>query len=358
MIRFNLCFVSCFAAVMACAFCASFSYGQVNGGSQVGGGNLLVPINIDDPYVYDKNFVSSVVADLFGEQFSFSNSMLWIGEHVDEDSAKPRILAMTNRLSGGNVEEVGVAEGVEFTELARFSAAFLGFTSYSGATNINGIPFAFENEEYGDVVVGWMDNSSGVSRLVVGVDLVLRFEATNPIGERGEFYAERFYPIKRFYNEGQAISYAEDMANESVLVNGVESGSFDCSTLPAGNERDYCFCLHRIYTNYGLDRGMCLGEPDLGQAIAVGVATGGGAAVSGGIVKRILKRASGIWGTVTLGVGGFVAGSTAMYGGQYAQCMLKAKSTKDAALNHAANAKNQADANGTAFECPISARPV
>ncbi len=324
--------------------------------AQIGNENLLVPVNMDDPYSYDKIFVSNLVADLYDEQFSFTSSALWVGEHLNDDPAQPRVLGFTNQVPVHDAEEVGVNKNVTFSEISRLSAPWLGYTTSSDVSSVSGVPFFYEIEEYGEVVFGWLDNSDGVSRLVVGIVLVLNFEVIDPAGERAELFFERFYPVKRFFNENQASDYAQDLAEDIDLRYELESGGVGCSTLPAGNEREWCYCLTTIYINYDRDKTSCLGEPDLGEAIRVGVAAGAGAAVSRGIIRRIAKRASGVWGTVTLGVGGFILGSTTMYGGQYAQCMIRAKSTKDAAINHATNAKNQADANGTAFICPTGPR--
>ncbi|MDF1810120.1 MAG: hypothetical protein P1U42_10540 [Phycisphaerales bacterium] len=348
--RINVIVAITFGLFTSSSFCQPTS-----SGGQIGGSNLLVPIDIDDPYSYDKNFVANLVADLYGEQFSFNSSMLWIGEHLNEDSSLPRIMALTKQQPVHNAIELGSDKNVTFSELSRHDAIWLGYTTSSDASSVSGIPFTYETEEYGQIVSGWLDNSDGVARLVVGLVLVLNVEVTNPVGERADLYFERFYPIQRFYNEGQAANYAQDIAEDYDIRNEPESSGFDCSTLPAGTERDYCFCLHTIYINYDYDKSICPGEPDIGEAIKVGVAAGAGAAVSGGVVKRIAKKATGLWGTVTLGVGGFLAGSGTMYGTQYAQCMLRAKSRKDADINHASNAKNQADANGTPFTCPSGA---
>ena len=346
--------VKAFFIVATVGLITNLSLAQFTNEGPIGSGNMIVPIDMDDPYSYDKNFVANLVGDLHGEQFSFTNSMLWLGEHVDSDPLLPRILGLTNQIPVHNAEELGVDNGVTYSEIARHSASWLGYSSSTGVSTVSGIPFSYEIEEYGDIVAGWLDNSAGVSRLVVGAVLVLHYEVTNPMGEQADLYFERFYPIQMFFSEGQADTYAFDMANETSFA-GVMTGESDCASLPAGNERALCFCLNTIEINYDQDKLNCFAEPDIGDAIKVGVAAGAGAAVSGGIVKRIAKKASGLWGTVTLGVGGFIIGSGTMYGAEFAQCRIRAKSGRDADVNHANNAFNQAEADGATFSCPTGA---
>ena len=321
----------------------------------------MVPIKMDDPYSYDKTFVTNLVVDLYGEQFSFTNSMLWLGEHVDEDPQLPRILGFTRKNNSPlGFEGVGVSEDVVFSEIGRFSALWMGYETESGVSDFQGVPFAYELEEYTDIVSGWATNSQGISRLIVGMVHVFRIEILSPSEEQADLYFERFFPIHRFYNEGQSLNYAQDLANVfRPLIDDqfdtLANADIDCSVYPSGNQRQLCFCLTTIDINFEGSMDNCVGAP-LGSAFNTGIRTGVGGVAGVGIWSKITRRATGAWGYVAGGVAGFVGGFAGSYGAQYTQCVIAAKSTRDAAVNHAMNAFNEAEANGEDFSCPTGPR--
>lgn len=347
--------------IFTVVFFTTISLGQTSGGGQVGGSSLLVPISMDDPYNIDKNFITSLVADLYGEQFSFSSSMLWVGEHVDEDPSQPRVLVLTKRVSEGVTNIAIEPDEVLFTELSRHSADWMEFDSSSTFGAYNGSGFAYDFESYGEVVSGWVDNSSSVSRLVVGISYIMRVKITSPTDEVVEFYMERFYPVKRFYNEGQADSYASGIAATAFTVPSepdplVEltggSSQMDCSVYLTQWYKDWCACVNAINANFDRDMRNCVLAPSITDVLRTGGIAAAGTFTGVLTWKKMAKRTLGPWATFGPSVVAFIAGSGVTYGYERAACELKAKSTRDANITKAGNELDRVAGTGQTFTCP------
>ncbi len=354
--------------ILVVALFATISFSQVSGGGQVGGGSLLVPISLDDPYSIDKNFVTSLVADLYGEQFNFASSMLWIGEHFSEDLDQPRNMGLTHRQGDGTVLSPGDVGAVWFEEVFRSTAFWVDSNSGSGVTTYyDGTPFAYVYEEHSDIVAGWVKNDEGVDRLVVGLVAYLYLQIDAPVDGMSEFVMERFYPIKRFYNEGQAAGYADDIARMDIeLIDAstgepvfafVSDGTMDCSVYSNPIQRDFCACLNTIAINFNQAMGACPTSPDIGDMFQNGAIGAAGGAFGGGLLAKAVKRLSGPWTALAGGVLGAIGGAGTTYGVQYAQCVLSAKSARDAARNHAGNEYDRVkDGDNGSYQCPIGAQ--
>ncbi len=319
-----------------------------------------MPIDLDDPYSIDKNFITSLVADLFGEQFRFSDSMLWLGEHVDEDASQPREFALTQNDAIDIVDVIGEIEGVLFTELSRHEAAWLGGSSTTSWGTADGIPFTYDFEGYSDVVSGWIDNEFGVSRLVVGVVIVIRMDIITPESESGEFFMERFYPIKRFYNEGQAQEYANDLAKLYTITGLNEEQLFmstprvDCSEYDANqHQRDWCACVNNILEQFDREMANCFVSPNIWEVIGTGAIAAGGTFTHGKILERAAKKmAGGPGAAIGEPVAAFIAGSSIVAGWQMRACQVRAKSKVRANLRKALNEYSRVKDTDQTFVCP------
>lgn len=348
-------------AFLAVALFARVSLAQTSGGGQVGGSNLLVPISPDDPYSISKDFITSLVADVYGEQFSFSSSLLWIGEHVNEDPLQPRALVLTKRVSEGVTNIAIEPDEVLFTELSRHSAEWMEYEFSSSFGTYNGAGFTYDFESYGEVVSGWIDNSSSVSRLVVGLDSVMRIKITSPTDEIVEFYLERFYPVKRFYNEGQANSYASNIAttdytapseSDPLVELAGDSPQMDCTAFFTQQYKDWCACVNAINSNFNRDMTNCILAPSIVDIFKIGGIAAGGTFTGILTYKQLAKKTLGPWATFGPAVVAFVGGAGVTYGYERAQCELTAKSTRDANIQKARNELERVGGSDLSYNCP------
>lgn len=293
--------------------------------------------------------------------------MLWIGEHLSEDSSQPRHMGLTHRDGAGVVTMPGDFGDYWFEEVYRSPASWGEYDSASGnATYVDGTPFFYEYENYADIVAGWIKNSQGVHRLVVGYVSVLEMKVVAPVDGTTEFVMERFYPVKRFYSEAQAQGYVEDFAqlsfqfpdpgSGSLLLLDPTDGTSDCSVWTDPIMQDFCACLNTAAINFNAAIARCATAPSIGDIFQNGAIGAAGGAFLGNGISRVAKRVTGFWGTVAGGVGGFIGGASATYGYQHRDCLIRAKSTRDAAYAHAENEYNRVkDGNNGSYQCPIDA---
>lgn len=236
----------------------------------------------------------------------------------------------------------------------------MGYSSSTSWGTADGVPFTYDFEGYFDVVSGWIDNDSGVSRLVVGIVTVVRFDILTPESGSGEFYMERFYPIKRFYNEGQAGGYASDLASSLIDagLNGEQlfmaTPGLDCSDYDQSQQsRDWCACVNNIVADFDRDMTNCLVSPNLLDVLGAGGMAAGATFTAGKIYKRVAKKiVGGPAATIGEPVAAFIAAASTVAGWQMRTCQVRAKSKARANLQKALNEYNRVKDTDETFVCP------
>lgn len=329
---------------------------------------ILVPISMDEPYELDQVFLSTLWGDLYGRAFLPGESAIWLGEHLNENPAEPRRAIMVERsLSTGEVTVPLATEHIVFEEVARYPVEWIDvFTDQFWATLTDPVtgnplpPAQFDTEEYEEAVVVRFFLPDGTTRLVVGFSNVIRIDILNPVNQQAGFLIENFWPLKRFFSEGQAMNYALDYAAFDEMADlsdfGIMVGGDNPCSGYSGVAAELCYCLLDIIAEFEGDLDVCDFPPGwMTSAVAAGAAGGGAGAFAGtGLLPRLCKRITGFWGAVIGGVGGAVVGTKTAYGLEVHACKVRAKAAYDAKRTKAVNSARKALQTGSVFVCPTT----
>ena len=342
------------------AFSATAQPGNTNGG-QISG-QPLVPISTETPFVLDRSFISSLWVDLYGRPFIPDESAIWLGEHIDDDSSKPRRAVLFEN-DGTTVEAPLPTEHLVFEELNRFPVNWVDLVNGHFWTTLDdpwtGLPYPpmeMTTIQYDDALVLRFQLPDGNTRLIVGFSEVLEINIVNPTSEQSSFVMEVFWPIKRFFSESQAAIFAQDYATHtpptgSVDFDFLQTQSDPCAGL-TGTIAALCYCESDIITDFVRDMGNCdFPAGGLETALAGGAAGAAVGAYGGGLIKNVIKKLTG-FGQGAIVAATTVVGASAGYGLQVRACKARANSDYDARRRKALNSYNQANNTGAPFVCP------
>ncbi len=350
------------AAFVAIGVCFPASAQTTGGGGT--GVDIVIPIDFNEPYKLDPKFLSMLWGDLYGRNFIPGESAMWLGEHLDDDPEQPRRAILLERDSNGVLSAPLSPEHVVFEEVARYpvewvevhAEQFWTTTLTDPSTGDPLPPAEVDVAEYEDALVLRFTLPDGTTRLIVGFTKVVHVDILTPISERTNFRIENFWPLERFFSEGQAGMYARDYAafDDTITLDDppITLGAGNpCSGL-TGVVAELCYCLVDIGIDFDADMSNCNFPPDgVTTLLKVGGMAGGGGLIGGGLLQKLVKRAAP-WTGVAAGATAAVVGGAAGYGWEVHACKTRAKTLFDARKRKAQNSANRAINTGSPFECP------
>jgi hypothetical protein len=181
--------------------------------------------------------------------------------------------------------------------------------------------------QYDDALVLRFHLPDGNTRLIVGFSEVIEINIINPTTEQASFMMEVFWPLKRFFSESQAATYAQDYAT---LTPPFGSSDFDflntlddpCAGM-TGAAADRCYCERDIVTDFQQDMENCNFPPGgFNTALKGGAAGAAVGAFGGGLLKKAVKRFTG-WGQAALVAATTVVGAGTGYGLEVKACKVR-----------------------------------
>jgi len=276
-------------------------------------------------------------------------------------------MAILMESQGGVLSVPRDAEHVTFVEIARFPIDWIPVHTDTFWANLTDpytgtqlSPLEMSTTEFADAVVVRYFLPDGGTRLVAGFTSSINVDVMNPPYYAGNVEMENFWPLKRFFAESQAASYAASFADDygmAVFYGFDPESTVGLTDDPCASHEDpidaaLCYCLENLKTDFVFDLNDCNLPPD-GFTSAL---KGGGAGfavgtVGVGVWAKLASRVNAVVGTGVV-VGTTVAGAAAGYEYAKRSCITRAKSRYNRDWNKAQNNANQARSQGVPFLCP------
>lgn len=352
-----------FAFLASTVLCAQAQTGTGGGGTVEP--EPLVPISMDEPYELDQIFLSTLWGDLYGRTFLAGESAIWLGEHLNENTSEPRRAILAERSpSTGHVTVPLSTEHIVFEEIARYPVEWIDpHNEQFWATLTDPVtgeplpPAQLDTVEYEEAVVVRFFLQDGTTRLVVGFSNVIQVDILSPANQQATVLFENFWPLKRFFSEGQAMNYALDYAafddTADVPDLGITVGGGNPCSDYSGITAELCYCLLDLASDFNNALNAC-NFPEGGFTSGLAGAGAGGTVgvIGGGALSHLCKRVSGFWGPLIGGTVGGVLGFGAGYEWEVHACKVRAKAEFDANKAKAINSARKAHQTGSDFACP------
>lgn len=354
--------------LLAFACFTSLAQGQSASGDDVQ--EVLVSINIDDPYQLDVEFLETLWGDAYARKFIPGQSAMWIGDHLDDDLSEPQRAILMERSGDGTISNSVDPDHVSLDVIARHRVEWVDevvdqyWTTLTDPwTQTVSYPIQLQTAEYEDALVVRIHLPDGTSRIVVGFSKIININILNPGSEQTAFTLENFWPLKRFFSEAQANNYASQYADAEMGVDLSDVGIVIVANDPCasytGVAAEYCYCLLDIQADFDADMNNCNFPPGgFDTALKGGGAGFGVGAVASGLWSKIAQKATSVYGYAATIATTTVVGAGTGYAWEVHACKTRAKSNRDARRNKARNSARKAINTGSSFECPADEGPV